>query len=862
MSDIEIYRIRTRMLVYAIETGIINHIKPHVEMSVEDFEGLMFGEILQLFSKIKTQKHDDDIRQQLKNMSDVIELASIRNACSHTVREFHIYYWYRAAAFAIDPRFRLLGIKDPSESIACVESGQISDPPEEWLEKIKIPEIANNLPDDEQFERTGLIGRNKEIDSVINDIKGGRNNTIALVGPGGVGKTSLAVEIARKLKDKYLNKSNLDAILYLTLKKEYLTVDGIKRKSQKEVFNNIEQHFLSELSELYQMPVVSFEAMRDFLGKDNLLVILDNLEDLIVDDIQAYEGFIEKLPAAWKVLITSRISIDGAKNIPISALSDGAIRELARKYYAVVSGKEFDDVTLGKVTNSCSGNPLALKLVIDRFNLGHSIEDSKSVALNEILKFSFGSLINTLGLDQKKVLESIFIADSASKYLIAELTKLSGDNIAEVISRLQKTSLIERQQNDFGEVYKISSAVRDLLAGTPLSYELRTEYASFYSQLRLKESTKKTEDRISINYFEVKTPQEFENKFQQVPRIWSKHFKSNRRMEMPESVRRQISNFDVMLTNSETEFKKYSDYHRTRAYSRSLLHDITGALDYAKKAYDLSPDSLPAAYTLAILHLANKSEANSRDILRPFVMQLLELTLSKSQLDDIFDTYLMRETFATFFKAASWSGLSSEVIDITKVWKDVHSDLKGTFVFSRATALRRVHEATRPDHPERQRDLVEAARLLKFALVELERPPKFLKGEVINIYKEINFTIENNHVVPELEAEVKSALNSLAGMISLVEENNHFIDLENQESELLNAQKDSLGIEKLSVEIYATKPTYAYARDALGNAYFVPLASFNTKTAVILKTGQKIKIWGYEKNEIKNGSQKANFASF
>jgi Na+-transporting NADH:ubiquinone oxidoreductase subunit NqrC len=333
-------------------------------------------------------------------------------------------------------------------------------------------------------------------------------------------------------------------------------------------------------------------------------------------------------------------------------------------------------------------------------------------------------------------------------------------------------------------------------------------------------------------------------------------------MEMPESVRRQISNFDVMLTNSETEFKKYSDYHRTRAYSRSLLHDITGALDYAKKAYDLAPDSLPAAYTLATLHLANKSEANSRDILRPFVIQLLDSTLTKSSLDDIFDTYLMRDTFATFFKAATWSGLSNEVIDLTKVWKEVPGDLKGTFVFSRATALRRAHEATRPDHPDRQRDLLEAARLLKFALIELERPPKFLKGEVVNIYNEINYTIENNLVAPEFANEINLAFKSLAGMISLVEQNSHSIDLESQDGESPNIQKDANSVDKLGVEIYATKPTYAYARDVLGNAYFVPLASFNTKMTVVLKVGQKIKIWGYEENEIKNGSRKANFASF
>jgi hypothetical protein len=150
----------------------------------------------------------------------------IRNCCAHPVRDFQFNYWYKAAAFASDPRWQSIGISGPSEALACAEANQISNPPQSWLDNLLVLEIPNNLPIREQFDITGLVGRNKEIDLLINDILNGRNNIIALVAPGGVGKTSLIIEVARRLSDRAVSKNKFTKILFVSIKIESLTAEG------------------------------------------------------------------------------------------------------------------------------------------------------------------------------------------------------------------------------------------------------------------------------------------------------------------------------------------------------------------------------------------------------------------------------------------------------------------------------------------------------------------------------------------------------------------------------------------------------------------------------------------------------------
>ena len=853
MSNLEIDRRKTFMLIYAIERGIVDFVKKRNDR-IENIESLMFGDVLQMF----TQNHSDDqvqaLTRQLKNLADLIELATIRNACAHTVRDFFVYYWYRASAFAADPRFQLLGIKEPYEALACAESGQISDPPDEWLEKLTMQEVVNNLPADEQFDKTGLIGRAKEIESTIKEILGGRNNTIALVGPGGVGKTSLAIEIARKLKDPYLFKGKLDGIVYLSFKKEYLTVDGVV-KNDAVSSEGLENLFLKEVASLYDLENISFDSLKELLAKDNLLIILDNLEDLLIEDPQSYERFVDDLPSNWKVLVTSRISIDSAKNSPLPGLTDAAIKDLARKYFMATVAKEPNDLTLMKIVNSCSGNPLALKLIVDKYNLGFSIEESTSVAKDQILSYSFKVLINALTSDQKKVLESIFIVDLANKQIIVELTGLSSDSVAEIISKLMKTSLIERLQNESGEGLKISTSVRDLLASNPLSYAYRSEYSVKFNQIMHSQALQR-KGLIGLTSFEDKTPASFVNNFKELSRLWVKHYRPNFAHTLDERAQEIITKIDLKLTSEEAEYKRFSDYYRIRGYSRSLMHDQSGAMNYAKKAYEISPDSILSAHLLSNLYLCDRSFDLAEIVLKPFVEDFCIAVSTGKDLTATHELRLLKEVFLTYFKSLSWNNKNQEALDFTSIWMKLPGYLQETFAVSRAASLRRIHESTRHDSQQRQKDLLEAARLIKYCNIELSVVRGPIKSEANKILEEINYTIHRQCVDKLLAEDTNQLKKYLEDFLSSYNES----PVQHEVVSVIHQSGEALEHDEIIVEIYSTKPTYAYARDSSGNEYFIPYASFETRSSISLRSGQRILISGYSQNPIIKSSRKANYA--
>lgn len=75
----------------------------------------------------------------------------------------------------------------------------------------------NTLPTTFDHEITGLLGRDKEFKDLENVLSKKRNNLVAIVAPGGIGKTALVLQY---LKDISLNptwSSRLSAIIFCTL---------------------------------------------------------------------------------------------------------------------------------------------------------------------------------------------------------------------------------------------------------------------------------------------------------------------------------------------------------------------------------------------------------------------------------------------------------------------------------------------------------------------------------------------------------------------------------------------------------------------------------------------------------------------
>ncbi|HHC3587482.1 TPA: hypothetical protein ACN71M_002508 [Klebsiella pneumoniae] len=311
MDEIHSRRIKSAMIVYAIEQALGNFILNNSEFS-EDLSENTISDILkreqargrnisnsdtqliiessylnEIFSFAlditKGSTRYDDLKR-LKEFCSYLELFEIRNAISHPNRPFPESYWYRSAAIASDPLIEKLNLYQVTQALHAAISGNISPPPEQWVKNV-IWAVKNSLPENFDHEITGLLGRDKEFKELKKVLEVPRNSLIAIVAPGGVGKTALILQFLRDLSLSPETTKYAEAILFCTLKNEKLTADGIEKIDAIQGVEQIKEHVLHDLSVLYEdHEFESFENACDKLSDKKIILCIDNLETLLLNN--------------------------------------------------------------------------------------------------------------------------------------------------------------------------------------------------------------------------------------------------------------------------------------------------------------------------------------------------------------------------------------------------------------------------------------------------------------------------------------------------------------------------------------------------------------------------------------------------
>ncbi|HDZ9178028.1 TPA: ATP-binding protein, partial [Vibrio cholerae] len=248
-----------------------------------------------------------------------LDIYEIRNAVSHPNRPFWDCYWYRVASIASDPVNEMLGFSDVKKALVSAEAGIISDPPEEWLNKV-IWEIPNNLPGTFEHELTGLIGRTKELQELKKHISNPRVNTVALVAPGGAGKTALALDLLNTIVSTPSYTKSVNAVVYVTMKTEKLTSDGVVPLSAAETIQELQQAIVESVNEVYDEDYSSFDQIIESKADERILLCIDNLETLLRENPASFDELNYALPVNWQVLVTSRVTISNATIISLENL--------------------------------------------------------------------------------------------------------------------------------------------------------------------------------------------------------------------------------------------------------------------------------------------------------------------------------------------------------------------------------------------------------------------------------------------------------------------------------------------------------------------------------------------------------------
>ena len=429
------------------------------------------SEVLDMAISAANQVSDKAHLQRIKTLADCLELYEIRNAVAHPNRPFPDCYWYRLSALANDPAIAILGFSDVKHAFDSAINDSISLPPEEWF-SVYAFSLPNNLPRNYEHELTGLIGRDREKADLLKKMKKKRFSLVALVGPGGTGKTAIALQL---LQDASLEPATLDwaeQIIYVTAKTEQLTKDG------PIPIDN---------------PIVS--ACTLFSDK-SILVCLDNLETLLRDHPESFDEFYEILPEKWRVLVTSRVPVESATNVPINPIRADAGKRLATSYAFKRGENSLGPDSIERLVEKTKCNPLAIRISIDGIVAGLDVNQALSQTKDSILDFSYTNLLSSLPPISNKILECLFAAnDSLSRSDIRFLLENDSDTVATGLQALTRTSLISRHAGDSVESYSLSNSIRDLLLRNPLDESTRHDVFQRLANRRQQLEKFKSDDR-------------------------------------------------------------------------------------------------------------------------------------------------------------------------------------------------------------------------------------------------------------------------------------------------------------------------------------------------------------------------------
>jgi len=325
---------------------------------------------------------------------DALDHKWIQKAERYAQRQLEILPWLETAHRQLMRLYAQRGLRQliDQQYQSCVhiletELGTHPEPEtEKLLEQIKLgqtkfkqttvvsqPGVAAEVPNNLPRRYTPFFGREVERGKLIRALLDERYSLITIVGPGGVGKTRLSMDMSRHILHQPAFE---DGVWFVPL-------DGL-RGEDENLYESIATTMAAILDVELVHPTNPHEQLFEYLQSKKLLLILDNFEQLIADAGDGVDFVLDLLQRATqiKIVVSSRrpldtqletvITLDGLpvpENVEESAYTYSSVQLFAERAKRVNQQFVLDKGTLPNVVKICqmmAGTPLGLELVAVR----------------------------------------------------------------------------------------------------------------------------------------------------------------------------------------------------------------------------------------------------------------------------------------------------------------------------------------------------------------------------------------------------------------------------------------------------------------------------------------------------------------
>jgi predicted ATPase len=344
---------------------------------------------------------------------------------------------------------------DPALAATATPTVEVAGPPVD----VTRPQPDSNLP----VPAAPLIGRTTEVDATASLVR--QHRIVTVVGPGGVGKTRVAIEAARSLRREFDDGVQLVELAPVGDAADVSTAVASALGVEAEVGAGASTKPLERLSE--------------FLAGRHMLLVLDNCEHVVGEAARLVEHVAGRCPELH-VIATSRepLMIGGEALWPLAPLElDSAVALFMARAHAVAPAFETTPVTSATVRDICDRLdclPLAIELAAarmraftptelysrldDRFRLltgGARTAFPRQQTLRAVTDWSYDLLFE----NERRVFERVSVFASwfnlaAAEAVCADET-VAQEEVAELLARLIDKSLLVSASNAHGVKYRL-----------------------------------------------------------------------------------------------------------------------------------------------------------------------------------------------------------------------------------------------------------------------------------------------------------------------------------------------------------------------------------------------------------------------
>jgi predicted ATPase len=352
-------------------------------------------------------------------------------------------------------------------------------------------------------QTTPLIGRDQAIGEVAAMIGDAHARLVTLTGPGGIGKTRLALAVGERRRERFA--AGVAFVPLAMVAEPELVWAAIGRAVGADLAHTD----------------VPMAAIADRLGDDGWLLILDNLEQ-VVDIAQTLDQLLARC-AGLVILTTSLVALGlrAEREYPVPPLSlpadaarlsvkqltsSPAVALFVDRAQRVRTDFALTDSNAAAVVQICErleGIPLAIELaaarirVLDPDSLLHCLASSLdalgagAVDLPErqrTLRATVEWSVGLLGDAERSLLESVAVfVDGWTIEAAANVCGLSDDRALDLSEALVRHSLVQLDHTEFGPRMRMLETIRafvaERLATRSDAADLRRRHAEFYAAL-------------------------------------------------------------------------------------------------------------------------------------------------------------------------------------------------------------------------------------------------------------------------------------------------------------------------------------------------------------------------------------------